>query len=96
MFALYEQYGVPLDPGPGIDMVKTEAAMSAAYDADPQTLRPIFNAEITHYQPFVDRDYASRTYVALLRRCMGEAVDLEAQHAEKMRAALDKLNAAKS
>lgn len=88
MFALYEQYGVPNASGVGIDVMKTEVAIRAAFVADPNTMRPIINAEIEHYLPLVDRDASSRAYISLLRRCMGEVSDLEAQHAEKMKAAL--------
>ena len=97
MFALYEEYGVPYNDGRvGLDLIKTEAAIQAAYDGDPAGMAPICRSEINFHQPLVERDHSSRVYVQILTRVMGEQDDIQAAHDERMRAALAALAAGKA
>lgn len=71
------------------DLLRQYADASAihdAYDAEPDKMAGVIQAQIDAHAPLCDRDHACRTYVSILRRVLKHSdADEQAKYAAKMK-----------
>jgi len=71
----------------------SEAAIAEAFGQNPAKMKEIIDEDVAYYtggaSPLIDRDHASREYVAVLRRIIGGA-DPHAEHQKRMEDALNR------